>query len=500
MGSPQYPGWQQPGPGHQPQWNNPPQQQGWYGPPTPPPPPPPRRGRLWLWLAPVLVLVVAAGVLVPILLNSGDDPQERPAAGEDKGAPAKPAVKDWTVKAERPAHESGLAVWVVDDLLVFAAESGVVAYGRADGAEKWRADPPEGVFCGASDREVDGVVALAFGPGDAGDPNEVRCGAATLLDLGTGKLGWQGKFTAPQNVSPENVRSGAALEIVGDMVVVAQDQGMVGLNLADGAQKWAKDVQHKASGELGCKAYDMVPTDKDVVVGQACINMTGIVTFSRIDPATGETTQTADFSSSETGGRLEFPDFVSADPPIAWMSETEANSKLVVLADDLQSGKGIATGDATAPGAGLARDSMGFDRMGDSQHHPTRLLIDGDTAYGVTLPVQDAPNKLYAFDITTGEEKWSAPVDGARVLQPVAVDDGNLVVAGGPVGRDGPMHVIKVNPDDGSVTSDEKFEVSGEDGGNPLVENFRFFWADDRMYGVRGGSNAEDIDVFAYGG
>jgi outer membrane protein assembly factor BamB len=178
------------------------------------------------------------------------------------------------------------------------------------------------VFCAASDWEADGVAVLAFGPGEVGDPFTVPCGTATPLDLRKGKLGWQGKFTPPQNVSPDKVRSGAALEIVGDMVVIAQDEGMVGLDRADGTQKWAKDVQHQKTGELGCKAYDMVATGKDVVVGQSCINETGIVTFSRIDPATGETTQTADYSSSVAGSRLEFPAFVSADPLIAWMSET----------------------------------------------------------------------------------------------------------------------------------------------------------------------------------
>lgn len=498
MGSPQYPGWQQ-----QQQWGAPSPQQGWYGPPAPPPPPPPRRGKVWLWLAPLLVLVVAAGVTVPIMLNSGDDEPQGTAenkSGGEKEKPGEPTTKGWTVKDDRPPNESGLAVWLVDDLLVFAREGAVVAYGRADGAEKWRVEPPEGVFCAASDREVDGVVALAFGPGMVGDPHNVPCGTATLLDLSKGELGWQGKFTAPQNVSPDNIRSGAALEIVAGMVVIAQDQGMVGLDLADGKQVWAKDVQHKATGELGCQAYDMVAAENGVVIGQSCLNQTGVVTFSRIDPATGETTQTADFESSDPAGRFEFPDFVSASPPVAWVSETETNSKLVMLAEDLQSGTGTPTGDPTAAAAGLSRDSMGFDRPGDSQHYPMRLLIDGDTAYGVTAPVQDAENTLVALDLTTGEQKWAEPVAGARVLQPIAVDDGKLVVAGGPVGRDGPMHLIKVNPEDGSVDSDEEFAVSDPDGGGPLAESFRFFWADDRVYAVRGKSNEHDIDAFSFGG
>src|SRR3954451_690154 len=222
-GSPQHPGWQQrPNPGHQPQWSNP--QQGWYGPPVPPPPPPRRRGRLWLWLAPALLLVVAAAGGVPLLLSSGDDSPGSPVAtDETTDAPAKPAAEDWSVKEQRPANEFGLAAWVVDDLLVFANESGVIAYDRADGAEKWRVTPPDGVFCAASDRAVDGVAVLAFGPGEIGDPYTVPCGTATPLDLRKGELGWQGKFTPPQNVSPDKVRSGAALEIVGDMVVIAQD-------------------------------------------------------------------------------------------------------------------------------------------------------------------------------------------------------------------------------------------------------------------------------------
>jgi hypothetical protein len=74
-----------------------------------------------------VVVVVVAAAVVPILLSSGDDSPGSSVAGEKTDAPAKPVVEDWSVKEQRPANEFGLAVWVVDDLLVFANESGVVA-------------------------------------------------------------------------------------------------------------------------------------------------------------------------------------------------------------------------------------------------------------------------------------------------------------------------------------------------------------------------------------
>lgn len=73
-------------------------------------------------------------------------------------------------------------------------------------------------------------------------------------------------------------------------------------------------------------------------------------------------------------------------------------------------------------------DSMGLDRMGDSQHYPTRLLVDGDTVYGVP-PAHGAPNTLAAYDLTTGKQKWAKQVDDARVPQPVAVAYGSCQAA-----------------------------------------------------------------------
>ena len=449
------------------------------------------RGRLWL----ALVVVVAAGVFVAVLLMADPAPQED-AETTRAAPPTEHVVTDWTVRNDRPRGELGVAVWLVDDLVVFAAESVVVAYHRADGAELWRVRPPVGVFCGASPTAVDGVAALAFGRGEVGDSPEVRCGTATLLDLRTGELRWQREFTTPRTLAPDAPLAGAGLQLVGDMVVIAQAEGMLGLSRADGTRKWARDLRREPADEPGCTASDMVATPEDVVVAHGCAEREEVVSFSRIDPATGRTTRTVDLPSGSTDGNATF---VSSDPLIAWLLVPNTSGKLVELSADLRPGAETTTGDYALPDAGIEPGVPGFHRRGFTQHHPTGFLIDGDTAYGVTTPARNQPNKLVALDLTTGTEKWSAAVTDTRLLQAVAVDGGAVVVAGGPAGGKGPLHTIRLNATNGTVESDTTYEVVGEDGEPPLAPEFRFFWADNRMVAVRGEENALDIDLFAYG-
>ncbi|MEU3270311.1 PQQ-binding-like beta-propeller repeat protein [Saccharomonospora sp. NPDC006951] len=446
--------------------------------------------RGWLWLIPVVVVVVAAAVLVPTVLLGSDEAEGSGSSGEATLA----------VKLERPETEDAINAWPVGDTLVVATESKIAAYARADGAERWSVTPPDGaeLFCSTSSRVVDGRIALVYGTGPFGTSYETDCREAAVLNVESGELGWRKPFDAPQRVSPEDNRDGAGMEIVEGTVVIAQDQGLVGLDAASGDEKWSRDVQHQQGESLGCGAEDLLANETEVFLAQHCRDLEHAVTFVSLDPATGEVAREKLYEADEILERPEFVDLVSVDPLIAAIDGGN-RSFYAVFDGDLNPMSTILIGEPEATGS-LDIDGQAFDRMGDVQHVEYRFLSTEDTLYTVTTVEDDEANELKAFDLTTGQERWSATADQTRLLAPVALEGEQLVVAGASTDDEGDMHVLRVNVADGAVASTESRTVHRDSGLSPLAEQFRYFWEDGTMYAVRGrSSGTSDFDLFAYG-
>ncbi|GAB3896479.1 hypothetical protein GCM10029964_077880 [Kibdelosporangium lantanae] len=328
----QHPGWQghhnQP-PGYPPSAGYPQGYGQWQqqppGYPPPPPPPPSRKKNIWVWLAPVLIVVVAAAVVVPILLTSKSGSTDVPPA-QASGAPdqPQPASKNWTVMPGRPAHDKGLGSWEVGDTVVVAHESGITAYAESDGKQAWQATPPDGTgkFCGAGTKVVNGQVAVAYGK-ELDQQKDAVCKFAALLDLKTGKLGWQQPMNVPQSANSVRARKGAALEIMGDVVVIAQDEGTAGLDLATGTQRWAKPVvKPTGNDDGGTTIIGMLPGKQSLVVSMSGFLSNPAITFAQLDPATGTLSQGVDYTSKDSANKFTTPG--SCPRTHRWPSSTAA--------------------------------------------------------------------------------------------------------------------------------------------------------------------------------
>ena len=488
-----------PHPGYPTRSPHPPQQPGygqWNQPPPGNPPEKKPNKKLWLWLAPVLVVVVAAAVVVPIVLTSDSGPALTASMPSDPGQPA-PESKNWQVHLDRPDHESGLGAWEVGDTVVVAHEGKVTAFAETDGKQVWQVTPPGGVgkFCGVGTRVVNDQMAVAFGKelDDLGP----ACKFAALLNMKTGQFGWQQPMEVPQSITPERARKGAALEIMGDVVVVGQDFGTIGLDLATGKQRWAKPVVKPTGNDLGNSSIvGMLPGKQSLVVSIGGFLSDPSITFALLDPATGTLSQGMDYSSKDTKNRFSNPRLVSADPPVALVSR--GTGTVCIVMDDKFGKTGVIEAGDGGGLDSLQLDGMGFTSLNTHQTSG-RFLMSGGLFVTVTPYQPNGTNKLVAYDIASGSKKWERPIPDGNAIMPLAVEDGSVVTLVSPSVSKRDQRIARFSLADGTPGPVATYPLQSQSGGSPLTQDFRYFWHDERLWGVRGPSNKYDLDAFSIG-
>lgn len=490
----------QPPQGQYPPWPPQLQQQAGHGQWHQPPGHPPPKKKRWLWLAPVLVVVVAAAIVVPIVLTSGSDSGPAQTGGTSSGAgqPA-PMSKNWQVDLDRPDYEKGLGAWEVGETVVVAHEGTVTAFADTDGKQAWRATPPGGAgkFCGVGTRVVDDQMAVAFGKelDQQGDP---ACKFAALLNMRTGQFGWQQPMDVPQSVSPEKARKGASLEIMGDVVVVGQDFGTVGLDLATGKQRWAKPVVKPTGNDEGTSSIvGMRPAGQSLVVSIGGFLSDPSVTFAWLDPATGAMSQGVDYSSKDDSNRFSNPQLVSADPPVALVSRGTSAVVYIVMDDKFGKTSVIEAGKPGGPDS-LQLDGVGVDAV-NSRQAGGRFLISGGLFVTVTSIPLNGTNKLVAYDVTSGSRKWERPIPDGKAIMPLAVEGGSVVTLVSPAVANGDQRIARFSLADGTPGPVASYPLVSQSGGSPVTQEFRYFWHDERLWGVRGPSNKFGFDAFSIG-
>ncbi|QXV60188.1 PQQ-binding-like beta-propeller repeat protein [Amycolatopsis sp. TNS106] len=496
---------------HQP-WQ-PHQRQGWHQPPPyphqqpypqnqygPPRQEPPKGKKFLFWLVPLIVVVVAAAVIVPITLSGGgDEGQGQAAPPPASGSPAGAPKKKWELSGAKdvPEYKHGITTWLHEDDLVVVRDKYVAAFTRADGKQRWLAEAPDGkIFCGTGVEPVEGKIVLAFGKAKAGS-EDGSCDNATVLDLRDGKLGWQVPMAIPQKM-PDRVVSVEAVvtQIMGDVVFVTADQGYAALDLATGAIKWAKTFSRKADGEDTCAGHDMLPRDRKAVVAVSCLTGDFSVTVMQIDPATGNVE--LEDSVPHSGYSISGIGLLSVKPVLAYGSNTE-ESAYFVFGDDLKFKSKIDGGKPNSEEELDGTTSQGFGLSASgTEHHPSAIIVEGDTFYTPTRTIGGQVNALVAVELSTGRRKWTASVPEGTIQAPIKIVDGQILAQVGPVHNTGPQRTVKIAVADGKVTPflEAQIRNSEQDETGPIPGFFRYLWADDRVYAVAGRWSNLSVDVF----
>jgi outer membrane protein assembly factor BamB len=382
---------------------------------------------------------------------------------------------------------------------VVAHESGITAYTESDGKQVWQTTPPDsgGKFCGAGTRVVNGQVAVAFGK-ELDQQKDPVCKFAALLDVKTGKLGWQQPMNVPEaDSSPGRSRNGAALEIMGDIVVIAQYRGTVGLDLATGAQRWAKAVVKPTGNDDGASTIQsMMPGKQSLIVSISGNLSSPALTFAKLDPATGALGQGKDYSTKDGDNRFTTPEIVSTDPPIAVV---HGNTGAIYFVMDDNFGKvGLIDAGRTGGPDSLHVDSLGVDTSDSRSAHGRFLVSDGLFVTVTSIPL-NGTNKLVAYDIASGKRKWERPIPDGKAIMPLAVANGSVVTLVSPAKNTDDQRIARFSLTDGSPGAVEKYPLVGKSGDSPSTNEYQLFYHDDRLWAVRGPSNEYAVDAFSIG-
>ncbi|WP_423509582.1 PQQ-binding-like beta-propeller repeat protein [Streptomyces xinghaiensis] len=423
------------------------------GPAVPPPPghppsPPSRRGRAPLFAA-VLVLLLALAGGSWVYFGSGGGAAGGPEAGEASPPPEHPHRVKSAMSWEAPAPKGEIkdyvasdagGTWFTDTTVVKAEIRELKVYSRKDGKVQGTVPLP-GEICGERPPPHDGTVALAYRDGDG------ACARLTLIDIGKRQRVWTAELPSAHG-DGEQVRW-IVMARMGDRVIVAGENTLRALSAADGEEQWEAGLpEGRLAGGLA-GGERLLATSYRLSGGTAADYQ-----VNEIDPADGGVR----WSWSVPEGQRPNV-FASVSPLVVGLVSIEQHLVNQFVALD---GKGRERSRVrvAAKGSETGKDGpeQTFEpRCGYAGDGCSAAVVADDTLYLPTQPAEadsDAGtefNKLAAFDLATGDVKWSAAAGDKRTVIPVDVDGGNVIGYAEPTGESG-GRLLRFDADSGKAS------------------------------------------------
>ncbi|MBL1291981.1 PQQ-binding-like beta-propeller repeat protein [Streptomyces sp. For3] len=419
--------------------------QGSYGPPSQPPggtgPAGPGgggrfRGRTGAIVGAVLALVLVAGGGVWFAL-SGDDDGGKPAAGPAPTAgqgdgksdgegesdaelatrldglrePGEAKVR-WvqSLGVDLPARAMGVyGPWRAGDIVAKAFYRTVSGYSMADGAVRWSLRLPQDI-CGAPTQPTTDGRIVVVTEGEETDTG-ADCSVMQMIDLRTGKTGWTKSL--PNN--PDTQRR-PAMAANGATVTFARPGQVHTYRAEDGQELFAAQPRD-------CQSYSFVSGPRMVALAN-CAKGHEVQEF---DPASGKLKWRY---AVEQGWSVE--QVYSVSPLVVAMGKGDA-WRLVALRDDgtYRSAIDLGTRDVDLGFAGYEVRCGGYLVVSRNRDDCEGVAADDDTFYISTKRKHvefDVDNRIVAFDLDTGRQKWAADAPLGRRMEPMRLDGGKLLV------------------------------------------------------------------------
>lgn len=319
------------------------------------------------------------------------------------------------------------------------------------------------------------VVTFGDGLSIAEDKDEYL----TCYDLKTGEFLWKSKTGKPWNEGQGSWQSSRSTPTIdGDSVYVITPYGvLICCNLADGAQKWTKDLKKDFGGGADIWGYSESPlVDGDLVVCTPGKEKSTMVAFNK---KTGETAWTASSPGnagaghasivvSNVGGTKVYINTTqsgaigvnAADGKLLWKYDMPRTTSVIptcILKDDLVFvvagyGRGGALIKQVPKDGGVAVEEIYGYKPPLGNKHGGVVLI-GDYLYGDS----DDKGAPYCADLMTGEVKWKGRGPGSGSAA-VAAADGCLYFHF----ADGTMALIEASPGENKVLSSFKLPKEGD--------------------------------------
>lgn len=404
------------------------------------------KGRTGVIVAAALAVVLAAGTGTWFLVNnSGDEEKKKPVAGtsndpkppsesptvdegdgngdgregnDDLNAGRKPgeAKVAWLQKNDVDLPRNGASVhgpWFAGDLIAKAMYRGVSGYSVADGKQKWTLSLPADVCAAPHAPTADGKIVIGVKDGTT---DKANCSVLQMIDLNTGKAGW--KKTIKKNGTWDFL-SDIGLAISGDTVTVGRTSNSNAYRVSDGKELFGNP-------EGNCKPFAFAGGAK--LIAAASCRTDDVKNpqhqVQELDPATGKPKWTYQPPRGWEVSRV-----YSVTPLVVRLEHDEKKQYAIAALTDsgkLRSQLAPAKGDALVADCGSS-----FAVFGKKLEGCSGVAADADTFYIATKDDTSGTartNKVIAFDLDTGKPKWEAPAPAERVLKPLGMEGGDVVL------------------------------------------------------------------------
>ncbi|RPK82332.1 PQQ-binding-like beta-propeller repeat protein [Streptomyces sp. ADI98-10] len=351
-------------------------------------------------------------------VDAGDGTGDGREADDDLNAGRKPgeAKVAWLQKNDVDLPRNGSSVhgpWFSGDVIAKAMYRGVSGYSVADGKQKWTLPLPADVCAAPHSPTADGKIVIGVKDGTT---DRANCSVLQMIDLNTGKAGW--KKTVKKNGNWDFL-SDIGLAISGDTVTVGRTSNSNAYRVSDGKELFGNPEGNckpfafaggaKLIAAVNCRTDDVKNPQHQV---------------QELNPVTGKPKWTYQPPRGWEVGKV-----YSVSPLVVKLDHEE--KKQYAIAALTESGK-LRSQLSPARGDALTADcGSGFAVFGQKLEGCSGVTADANTFYIATKDDTSGTartNKVIAFDLNTGKPKWEAPAPAERVLKPLGMEGGDVVL------------------------------------------------------------------------
>ncbi|MDX3851344.1 PQQ-binding-like beta-propeller repeat protein [Streptomyces sp. AK02-01A] len=302
--------------------------------------------------------------------------------------------------------------WFAGDTVVKAMYRQVVGYSAADGTKKWTLPLPAEVCAAPVAPTADGKLVIGI---KNGSTDKSVCNQLQMVDLTTGKGGWK-KEVAEQGAF--DMLTDITLAISGDTVTAARTGNSNAYRVSDG-----KELFGRQPGQ--CQPYAFAGGPR-LIAAESC--PTGDLDVSQnqvqeLDAVTGKPKWTYKLTKNWVVDKV-----YSVEPLVVSIKNDEKKTwSVVALNADGTPRSQIQGGDDTfQPSCGGS-----FVVFGQNLEGCVGVAADAGSFYMSTAPDGSGltrTNELVAFDLDTGKPKWRAKAPAGRMMTPLRMEGGNVLV------------------------------------------------------------------------
>jgi outer membrane protein assembly factor BamB len=335
--------------------------------------------------------------------------------------------------------------WHTADMTVTVAPGGLVAYDARTGQRRWQMSPPplpggggRSLICGLSTETAGNVGVIGFGADGGG--TVTKCEGFALVDLATGRARGQGTLQSGTSSGSNTITA----EVIGGTAVIEYGGGLTGYDLS-GHQRWRLDP--KAAGSDDCFVNDLLGGANTAMVLFDCLSSNDTVTVAKVSPDNGTVTKKAPVTLPSGIDNATFR--LLSTQPVVLDGGSSDNGAFVSLDDAFRV-------KATIPQKGAWGSLDMTSYSGLASHMLIHAAVSSDTLVVGTEETRvnslRDTNKIVAFDLATGRQRWATSLGPKVTGVPVAFA-GGAVIAMSNGTYEHPPQVFKLGGADGKATA-----------------------------------------------